>query len=61
MERIVKKLNSQTSVNSVNTDTLVNVKFENTHKLLPPDVINEVVNAGERFNTERQRSKFYIY
>lgn len=59
MERIVKKLNSQTSVNSVNTDTLVNVKFENTHKLLPPDVINEVVNAGERFNTERQRSKFY--
>lgn len=59
MERFTQKLNSQSSVNSVNTDTFVKVKFDNTNKVLPSDVINEVVNAGERFNTERQRSKLY--
>jgi hypothetical protein len=59
MEKITQKLNSQSSVNSVNTDTFVKVKLDNTNKILPSDVINEVVNAGERFNTERQRSKYY--
>ncbi len=59
MEKITQKLNNQTSVNSVNTDTYVNINLDNTNKLLPSDVINEVVNVGDRFNVERQRSPYY--
>lgn len=59
MERIKKNLNSQISVNSVNTDTFINVKLDNTNNILPSDTINKVVNAGERFNSERQHSKYY--
>lgn len=58
-DRIKQRLGVETSKKSVNTDTYLKVNLEAKERLLPSDEINYVVNAGERFNTERQRCKVY--
>lgn len=58
-DRIKQRLNVETSKKSVNTDTFLKINPESKERLLPPDEINKVVNVGDRFNVERQRSKFY--
>ncbi len=58
-ERIKQRLGVETSKKSVNTDTYLNISLDGEQRLLPPDEINHVVNAGDRFNYERQRSKYY--
>ena len=58
-ERISQRLGSETSKKSVNTDTYLKINLDGEQKVLPPDVINQLVNVGDRFNTERQRSKYY--
>ena len=58
-ERTQLRLNSETSKNSVNTDTFLKINLEGKEKLLPPDEINKIVNVGDRFNIERQSSTFY--
>ena len=58
-ERISQRLGSETSKKSVNTDTYLKINLDGEQRVLPPDVINQLVNVGDRFNTERQRSKYY--
>jgi hypothetical protein len=58
-ERIKQRLNSLSSKNSVNTDTFVNINLSNKERLLPYGEINKVVNSGDRFTTERNKSSFY--
>jgi hypothetical protein len=58
-DRIQHRLGVETSKNSVNTDTYLKINLDGEQRILPPDIINELVNVGERFNTERQRSPFY--
>ena len=57
--RIKQILNSEKSKLSVNTDTYLKINLDSKEILLPTDEINKVVNVGERFNVERQNSKFY--
>ena len=57
--RIKQRLNTYTSKKSVNTDTFLKVNFDGEQRVLPSDAINNVVNIGDRFNVERQASKFY--
>jgi len=59
MERTTQMLNAETSKKSVNTDSFIKISLDGEERLLPPDEIQEVVNIGERFNLERQKSKFY--
>lgn len=58
-DRIQQRLGVETSKKSVNTDTYLKINLEGKERLLPPDEINHIVNVGERFNIERQRSKYY--
>jgi len=58
-ERTKQRLNSETSKSSVNTDTLLKVNIEGSERLLPTNDIYRIVNVAERFNTERQRCKYY--
>ena len=58
-ERIKQRLGVDSSKISVNTDTYLKINLDGKEKLLPPDEINKVVNIGDRFDVERQRSKFY--
>jgi hypothetical protein len=58
-DRIKQRLGVETSKTSVNTDTYLKINLDGKEKLLPSDEINHIVNVGERFNFERQRSKFY--
>ena len=58
-ERIQQRLGVETSKQSVNTDTYLKINLDGEQRLLPPDEINHIVNVGDRFNVERQRSKFY--
>jgi hypothetical protein len=43
----------------VNTDTFLKLQLDGKEKLLPPDEIVKIVDAGERFNQERQDSPYY--
>jgi hypothetical protein len=58
-ERIQNRLGVEKSKSSVNTDTYLNINLDGEQRILPPDIINQIVNVGERFNTERQKSPFY--
>jgi hypothetical protein len=44
---------------SVNTDTFLNIQFNDSERLLPPDNINTVLDLGKQFNTERQSCPYY--
>lgn len=57
--RTQQRLNSETSKKSNNTDTFLKINLDGKEKLLPPGEINKIVDAGERFNVERQQGKFY--
>lgn len=59
MERITQRLNSETSKNSVNTDTFLKVNIDSEERLLPPGEIVNIVNSAEVFNKERQSTFLY--
>ena len=59
MERITQRLNSETSKNSVNTDTFLKINVDSEERLLPPSDILNIVNLDDRFNKERQSTKIY--
>jgi len=52
-------LKGDVSKTSVNTDTFLKINIDGEERLLPPDQINKIINAGDRFDVERQRSPFY--
>jgi len=58
-ERTQQRLNLETSKKSANNDTYLKINLENTNRLIPTNDIYKIVDVSERFNTERQRSKFY--
>jgi hypothetical protein len=58
MDRIKKKLGVEISKQSVKRHIL-KLNIENSSKILPTNDINKVINLGDRFNVERQRSSFY--
>ena len=57
--RTQQRLNSETSKKSNNTDTFLKINLDGKERLLPLGEINKIVDAGERFNVERQQGKFY--
>ncbi len=59
MDRTQQRLGVETSKSSVNSDTFLKINLEGKERLLPPDEINKIVNVGDRFDIERQRSPFY--
>lgn len=59
IERLKQRLNGFTSKNDVNEDTYLKINIDNKERLLPPDEKNKTVNAGDRFDVERNRSKLY--
>lgn len=52
-------LHNQISKNSVNTNTHLKVNLDSEQRVLPPDEMNHVVNAYDRFDEERQKSPYY--
>ena len=59
IERLKQRLNGFTSKKDVNDDTYLKINLNTKERLLPPDEKNKTVNAGDRFDTERNRSSFY--
>ena len=59
VDRLQIRLSSQTSKSSVNKDDYLKVDLLSDTKTLPPDIINDIVNAYDVFNNERQSSPFY--
>jgi len=59
IERLKQRLNAFTSKKDVNDDTYLKINISTKERLLPPDEKNKTVNAGERFEIERNRSKYY--
>ncbi len=57
--RIKQILGISKTKESVNTDTYLNIQFNGTERLLPPDNINTVLDLGKQFNRERQSCVFY--
>jgi hypothetical protein len=58
-ERTKQRLNSEKSQLATNTDTFLKINIEGNERLLPTNEIDRIVNVADRFNTERQRSKYY--
>ena len=58
-ERTKQRLGNQTSKESVNTDTYLNVNIEGKERLLPTNQINHIIDVAEQFNKERQSCTFY--
>ena len=58
-DKIIKKLNKNTSKEDVNTNTFLKLNLESKDRLLPSDEINKIINVGDRFDSERQKSTFY--
>lgn len=59
MEEKKIRLNSATSQNSVNEDSFDKIQIESKSRLLPVGNIQKVINLGEQFNSERQKSPYY--
>lgn len=59
IERLKQRLNGFTSKKNVNTDTYLKINLDTKERLLPIDEKNKTVNAGDRFNIERNRSTYY--
>jgi hypothetical protein len=59
IERLKQRLNAFTSKKDVNDDTYLKININNKERLLPPDEKNKTVNAGDRFDVERNRSSYY--
>jgi hypothetical protein len=58
-ERTQQRLNSEKSQLATNTDTFLKINIEGSERLLPTNEIDRIVNVADRFNTERQRCKYY--
>jgi len=61
MDNVKIILNNGKGVNRVNIDSFIKVPFKSTSRLLPIGDINEIVNVGDVFNKERQKSKLYRF
>ncbi len=59
IDRIQQILGSEFSKLGVNSDTFLKINLDGKQQILPPDIINKIVNAGEVFDTERQKSPYY--
>lgn len=59
MNRNKHLLKQGKSKRDVNQDDFSKIQINGTEKLLPMGDINEIVDVAERFNLERQSSKFY--
>ena len=57
--RTQQRLGVETSKKSINTDTYLNISLDGKERLLPSGEINHIVDIGERFDVERQKSKYY--
>jgi hypothetical protein len=57
--RITQILGDKKSASAVNTNTFINVQFNNDERLLPPGAINKVIDVSEQFNKERQLCPYY--
>jgi hypothetical protein len=58
-ERTKQRLNNEKSQLTTNTDSFLKINIEGSERLLPTNEINRIVNVADRFNTERQRCKYY--
>ena len=58
-DRIQQRLSVEKSKNSVNTDIYLKINLDGEQRILPPDIINQIVNVGERFDNERKENSFY--
>lgn len=58
-ERTKQRLGSQTSKESVNTNTYLSINLEGKERLLPNNEINHIIDVAEQFNKERQSCSFY--
>lgn len=58
-ERTKQRLGNQTSKQSVNTDTYLNINLEGKERLLPTNQINHILDVGEQFKKERQACTYY--
>jgi hypothetical protein len=58
-ERTKQRLGNQTSKQSINTDTYLNINIEGKERLLPKNEINHILNVAEQFNKERQSCAYY--
>ena len=56
MNRIQQRLGVETSKNSVNTDFFTKILLDGKERVLPIGEVNKVLNIGEQFNKERQKS-----
>lgn len=59
IDRFKILLNSENSKGSVNKDSFIKTNFEGKERILPPDVINKIINEAEVFNSERQSNGYY--
>jgi hypothetical protein len=57
--RIKNILSRTTSKEAVDTNTYLNIEFNGSERLLPPDELNRVLDLGAQFNKERQDCKYY--
>jgi len=55
-DRIQQRLSVEKSKNSVNTDIYLKINLDGEQRILPPDIINQIVNVGERFDDERKQN-----
>lgn len=60
-DNIKYRLNKETSVTSVNTDSRINISLEQSNNLLPSDEMNRILNVGEQFDKERNSSNTYRF
>jgi hypothetical protein len=57
--RIKQRLAKENSKDSVNATQFLSVNLQSETKLLPPNEINKVLDVGEEFDKEREKSKCY--
>jgi len=58
-DRIIKRFGVEKSKLATNTDAFLKISIEGDERLLPTNEIDRIVNVADRFNVERQRSKYY--
>ena len=59
IERTKQRLGNQTSKETVNTNSYLNINLEGKERLLPSNQINHILDVAEQFNKERQSCSFY--
>jgi len=61
MDRRKYKTKRFTAKGELDESIFNNIDFSGERKLIPPGEINEVLNVGEQFDLERERSKIYRF